>query len=370
LKKINKKMKTQRTESSLSFHKIKTRKQNLEFYKMKEDVCVPVGEEIIADTVLDSDVILSISDEKKEVLYRDSTFSKVIGVLSIVGGIIFFSVLFDMRYQYESQTYENANAPLPKWSTELAFLPSDFEYCYVGTESGNTKPMFVFCWTMEPDSNLITMAMGAPTNPTSYLAIGFSTNGGMYGADIATYSEKFGLEDRFSTSFSRPHHDPSNKNDLTYLGGSFRNGILSFIFSRPLKVCFEHDDTDLDIRMGENYLIWAIGPVSTDINYHSSRGSFTLNLVTPYPQSSSSAHLSFQQLEIRMNNGTSGQPLSLNEYVTETDTYICVGMPFSPLSEPHHIFEVDALVENPNVVHHMILYHCMSALHLKMPPSG
>src|SRR5690606_6595737 len=80
--------------------------------------------------------------------------------------------------------------------------------------------------------------------------------------------------------------DPANKQDATLLTSKYQNGVLSFVFSRPIRVCMGHNDTDFDIKEADTFVIWAYGTVNrNDIQYHGStdRGVVDLNFLTEAP---------------------------------------------------------------------------------------
>ena len=123
----------------------------------------------------------------------------------------------------------------------------------------------------------LTKEAGEADGRGKYVALGV-TEGGMSGADIAVFSPSLGLQDRFSVTQTRPSMDPMGhqvlrrsilltfceeifllpsdpfpSQDLSLLSGTFQDmpggsvGVTSFVFSRPLRACEGHQQTDLDI---------------------------------------------------------------------------------------------------------------------------
>ena len=281
-----------------------------------------------------------------------------------------------------------------KWRGDLSFKRNEFEHCFVDDISDVSH--VVVCWSVEGEE--IRFGVGGKCSHQStsadenddenddddqdpdFLAIGISANGGMYGADIVSFSKKLGIQDRFSSSFSVPLVDDIQNVEMEK--NLFQNGVLSFVFKRNLLACEEEKadpvtgrGSDLDI-LDDGQLtnvIWAIGKVNdNDLGYHGMmRGSMQLDLFSKDKTPGHQIHgekVPSSEVEgdkkVLMNDGN-GDPLELENYVNGTDTYLCLAHRLPKVKSKRHIIEIDAIVESSEYVHHMLLYMCSGE-----PPEG
>ncbi|XP_028998061.1 DBH-like monooxygenase protein 2 homolog [Betta splendens] len=235
----------------------------------------------------------------------------------------------------------------------LPFIPF-LSLCLVSTKgNGDLDPVMPFMVHLDPDS-LVSLKWGfdnvqgimtfqLAVNTTGWVGIGFSPNGGMKGSDLVIGG--YGTDgsyfaDYHATGNSRPLVD--EQQSYTLLSTSETDGQTVLTFQRPLRTC---DDQDVEITAQPVKLIYAYG-TTDDISYHGARrGTREINLLnyTPRTASSSSNYLD----------------VTVNITVPPVQTYYhCKVMSFSNLITKLHIYEVEPMIENRDLVHHMLLHRC------------
>uniref|UniRef100_A0A3B5BBC6 Monooxygenase DBH like 1 n=1 Tax=Stegastes partitus TaxID=144197 RepID=A0A3B5BBC6_9TELE len=181
-------------------------------------------------------------------------------------------------------------------------------------------------------------------NSTGWVGFGLSPNGGMKGSDIVIGGlgpDGSYFTDRHATGKSTPLVD--EQQNYVLLSMSENDGQTIMTFQRTIKAC---DDKDFHITTGPIKLIYAYG--TTDkIEYHMSRrGTKEVNLLNYMPRTvpTSSNYLSAQ-----MDKFT----------VPAVPTYYhCKVLQFPKLNTKHHIYQIEPVIENKDVVHHILLYRC------------
>ena len=134
--------------------------------------------------------------------------SNTFKLLLVCGLVVVALILTGVVYSV-MPSEEGAWEGAPRWTHQLAFRREEFEHCAIDDISD--QPYVVVCWSVEGGDEIrfgiggLMSDLSSGDNPDErFLGLGISANGGMYGADIVTYSRKLGLQDRFSSSFSRP----------------------------------------------------------------------------------------------------------------------------------------------------------------------
>uniref|UniRef100_A0A665TQH7 Monooxygenase, DBH-like 1, like n=1 Tax=Echeneis naucrates TaxID=173247 RepID=A0A665TQH7_ECHNA len=183
-------------------------------------------------------------------------------------------------------------------------------------------------------------------NTTGWVGFGMSPNGGMKGSDIVVGglgpSGSY-FTDRYATGNSMPLMDEQQSYTLLSLTESDGQTIMKF--KRSLQAC---DDKDFHITDRPIKLIYAYG-TTDEIMYHQTRrGTMEVNLLNFMPRSSLPNR---NYISATMNNITIP---NLHTY------YHCKVMKFPKLNTKHHIYQVEPVIENHGIVHHMILYSCPS----------
>jgi len=190
---------------------------------------------------------------------------------------------------------------------------------------------------------------------SSFVGLGV-TEGGMYGADIVTYSMELGLQDRHATGFVTPRIDAEQNGNL--ICGGAENGRMYFRFRRSLVPCDREEDHPIP-RHGMTNFIWASGYVlNGDVTYHgSSRGTMFVNVldddVLP------ATNTSLVNLPVLAHDGSQSVDLAAL-FATRKDVHhrSCTNLP----SHGHkHAWEFSIRNDNPDYVHHMVIYLCASA---------
>jgi hypothetical protein len=130
-------------------------------------------------------------------------------------------------------------------------------------------------WAVDFEREIVSFELTVAT--VGYVAFGFSKDGSMNNADIVFGGVDDGskyLTDRFSVGHSTPGLDIQQ--DYTLDDATESGGTTVVKFHRA----FDTGDVanDVPIRFEETYFIWAIG-ADDDINYHSLRGNFLVNIL-------------------------------------------------------------------------------------------
>ncbi|XP_036406203.1 DBH-like monooxygenase protein 2 homolog [Megalops cyprinoides] len=198
-------------------------------------------------------------------------------------------------------------------------------------------------WGFDETRDEITFELTVKT--TGWVGLGFSPNGGMAGADIviggvspngSTY-----FTDRHAVGQSLPLVDA--RQSYTLLSLAEADGQTTMKFQRSIQSC---DADDFAISTSPIKLIYAFG-LTDEIKYHSSRrGTKEVNLLKYSPRTSSTGGSYF---DITANNFT----------VPSVHTYYhCRIVKLPTLGSKHHVYRIEPVIQNPDLVHHMLLYYC------------
>ncbi|XP_024146154.1 DBH-like monooxygenase protein 2 homolog [Oryzias melastigma] len=197
-------------------------------------------------------------------------------------------------------------------------------------------------WGFDNAQGEITFELAV--NSTGWIGFGLSRSGEMYGADIViggvgpngNYFNDYHAIGEFMPSLDR-------EQSYTLLSMVESDGQTIMTFRRAIQSC---DEEDYHITAKPIKLIYAYG-TSDDIKYHGPRrGTKEVNLLNYMPRTSNS---SAKYLSAKVTNVS----------VPSNKTYYhCKVMKISDLSTKHHIYQIEPDIENPDVVHHMLLYHC------------
>ncbi|XP_036003327.1 DBH-like monooxygenase protein 2 homolog [Fundulus heteroclitus] len=183
-------------------------------------------------------------------------------------------------------------------------------------------------------------------NTTGWVGFGLSPQGGMDDADIVMGG--LGPTGSYFSDYHSPEEGrPLMDEDQSYtlLSMIENDGQTIMTFQRSIKNC---DEKDFQITAQPIKLIYAYG-TSDDIRYHGSlRGTKEVNLLN-HKTRTTPPDAKF--LSVNVNNIT----------VPANKTYYhCKVMKLPELPTKHHIYQVEPEIENHDVVHHMLLYHCPS----------
>ncbi|XP_019727004.1 DBH-like monooxygenase protein 2 homolog isoform X2 [Hippocampus comes] len=185
-------------------------------------------------------------------------------------------------------------------------------------------------------------------NTTGWIGFGLSPNGDMIGADLVMGGvgpDGNYFKDYYSTENSYPIEDQQQSYTLLALNES--DGQTLMTFSRALQTC---DHQDLPITAQPMKLIYAYG-LTDEIGFHAAlAGSKELNLLN-YVTRSTAAKGNY--ISATMENIT----------IPPQDTYYhCRVMKFPTFVTKHHIIQFEPVIENRDLVHHMLLYSCPSSV--------
>ncbi|XP_047429214.1 DBH-like monooxygenase protein 2 homolog [Mugil cephalus] len=181
-------------------------------------------------------------------------------------------------------------------------------------------------------------------NSTGWVSFGLSPSGGMAGSDIVMGGLDSGTSyftDRHATGNSMPKVD--EQQSYTLLSMAEEEGQTIMAFKRPFQTC---DDQDLPITAQPIKLIYAYG-ITDEIGYHGAhRGTKEVNLLN-YEQRTMLTNSDY--ITIKMDNIT---------LPPTTTSYYCKIMTLPRFTTKHHIYMTEPIIENHDVVHHMVLYRC------------
>ncbi|XP_023125529.2 DBH-like monooxygenase protein 2 homolog [Amphiprion ocellaris] len=181
-------------------------------------------------------------------------------------------------------------------------------------------------------------------NSTGWVGFGLSPNGGMKGSDIIIGglgpSGSY-FTDLHATGNSMPLVD--DQQNYALLSMSETDGQTTMTFQRSIKAC---DDKDFHITAQPIKLIYAYG-TTDEINYHGNRrGTKEVNLLNYMPRT---IPTDSNYLIAKVDNFT----------VPSTLTYYhCKIMKFPKLNTKIHIYQIEPVIENHDLIHHMLLYKC------------
>ncbi|KAK3516685.1 hypothetical protein QTP70_022190 [Hemibagrus guttatus] len=226
---------------------------------------------------------------------------------------------------------------------------------FLGRTSGaDVDPTLPFSEHLDSNHNVLlrwgfdlvkdTITFKVTVNTTGWVGFGFSPNGGMAGSDIVIGGVGPGgiyFSDRNAAGNFMPALD--KKQDSKVLSLTEANGQTVMKFQRSIKACDENDFpiTDMPIK-----LIYAYGPTD-DISYHQSRrGTKEVNLLNYMPRTSVSDSKYF---EVTVTNFTIPP---INTY------YLCKVMRLPEFDRKYHIYRIEPVIQNLDLVHHILLYRC------------
>ncbi len=209
---------------------------------------------------------------------------------------------------------------------------------------------FHIFWT--PSEDLIRFELQVQT--LGYVAIGFSPNGGMKGADIALawvddQNGKVHLSDMKAFGNSMPQLDSSQ--DLDLLGGYQNDSHTVITFQRPWSSCDQ--EMDFELNGDTTRLIWSYSD-SDFLTYHgpNSRGTRSV-----YLQELPQIHLkTSQDPDLKIWDLTSQVELPNDDHTH----YWCRIFKAPFIDRKHHMVKLEPLIQpgNEAYVHHMVLYEC------------
>ncbi|KAM7395407.1 hypothetical protein PAMA_006932 [Pampus argenteus] len=181
-------------------------------------------------------------------------------------------------------------------------------------------------------------------NTTGWVGFGLSPNGGMAGSDIVIgglgpNGQYF--TDSHATGNSMPVADKQQSYTLQSLTESDGQTIMTF--RRSLQTC---DEQDFHITAKPIKLIYAYG-TTDEIKYHRARrGTKEVNLLNYMPRT---ILPNLKYISAKVENVT----------IPPIHTYYhCKVMKFPNLSKKHHIYQIEPVIDHPDLVHHMLLYSC------------
>ncbi|KAI9347717.1 PHM/PNGase F domain-containing protein [Obelidium mucronatum] len=226
-------------------------------------------------------------------------------------------------------------------------------------------PTFALHWTANSSVIVFGVDVDIPSNSNSWVGLGVSQMGGMFGADLwillkNSTTGKYYIQDSFASSTLTPVADVQQDAFLlTAPPASATNTV--FTFMRPIKTC---DAADYEIVEGvAHHIVYAWGQSTTAFGYHgpTDRGNTVLTLLSASLNSTAGVQKekaqkavhklqlssSLQSLEIRFPNVT---------VPSQMTSYLCVHFEV-PSDQKYHVVEFEGIVTT-SVVHHMIMYGC------------
>ncbi|XP_050995491.1 DBH-like monooxygenase protein 2 homolog [Labeo rohita] len=215
-------------------------------------------------------------------------------------------------------------------------------------------PLLPFSEHLDPEHNVRlkwgfdeiqgTILFELTVNTSGWVGFGFSPKGGMTGADMViggvgpkgTY-----FTDRHAVGNSIPVIDQKQNYILLSLNES--NGRTVMKFQRSIEACDENDLTITDLPMK---LIYAYGQTD-DIMYHSNRrGTKEVNLLKYMPRVNPPNSKYF---DMTMVNFT---------IPTNQTHYHCKIMKAPKFDLKQHIYRIEPVITNFDLVHHLLMYRC------------
>uniref|UniRef100_A0A8C2DCP4 Monooxygenase, DBH-like 1, like n=1 Tax=Cyprinus carpio TaxID=7962 RepID=A0A8C2DCP4_CYPCA len=181
-------------------------------------------------------------------------------------------------------------------------------------------------------------------NTSGWVGFGFSPKGGMTGADIViggVRPEGRYFTDRHAGGNSMPVVDQQQNYKLLSLTESDGKTVMKF--QRSIEAC---DENDLPITKLPMKLIYAYGQTD-DITYHSSRrGTKELNLLKYMPR-------------VNPPNSKYFDMTMVNFTVPANQThYHCKILRAPTFDRKQHIYRIEPVITNFDLVHHLLLYRC------------
>ncbi|KAK5903563.1 hypothetical protein CgunFtcFv8_007333 [Champsocephalus gunnari] len=205
------------------------------------------------------------------------------------------------------------------------------------------KHMVCLMWGFDNLKGNITFKL--EVNTTGWVGFGFNLNGGMKGADMVMGGvgpDGSYFTDRHALGRFEPLVD--EQQSYTLLSMNEKDGQTIMSFRRSIQSC---DKEDFQITAQPIKLIYAYG-LTDEIKYHrDNRGTKEVNLLEYMPRTTST-NLNF--LSATMNN------ITVPAYRTY---YYCKYMKLN-LTTKHHIYMIEPVIEQIDIVYHMLLYRCPS----------
>ncbi|XP_053098000.1 DBH-like monooxygenase protein 2 homolog [Pangasianodon hypophthalmus] len=226
---------------------------------------------------------------------------------------------------------------------------------FLGQTSGaDVDPTLPFSEYLDSNTNVLlrwgfdvvrdTITFEVTVNTTGWVGFGFSPNGGMAGSDIVIGGVGPGgiyFTDRNAAGNFMPALD--QKQDYKVLSLTEANGQTVMKFQRSIKAC---DENDFSITEMPVKLIYAYGNTD-DIGYHKTlRGTKEVNLLSYMPRTSIPDSKYF---DLTMTNFT---------IPALTTYYHCKIMSLPAFDTKHHIYRIEPVIQNKDIVHHLLLYRC------------
>ncbi|TRY86917.1 hypothetical protein DNTS_002195 [Danionella cerebrum] len=219
---------------------------------------------------------------------------------------------------------------------------------------GEQDPLLPFSEPLDPQLNVRlrwgfdeiqqSLLMELTVNSSGWIALGFSPKGGMSGADLVIGGVSATgnyFKDYHAVGNSMPVLDQKQNYKLLSLSES--DGKTVMRFQRSIDSC---DENDLPITNLPMKLIYAYGQTD-DITYHgSTRGTKELNLLKYMPR-------------VNLPNSTYFDLTVVNFTVPALQTYYhCKIMKSPTFARKQHIYRIEPLIRNIDLVHHLLLYRC------------
>ncbi|XP_063758892.1 DBH-like monooxygenase protein 2 homolog isoform X2 [Eleginops maclovinus] len=203
--------------------------------------------------------------------------------------------------------------------------------------------MVCLMWGFDNPKGNITFKL--EVNTTGWVGFGFTPYGGMKGADmvIGGVGPKGSyFTDRHALGKFMPLVD--DQQSYTLLSMNEKDGQTILTFRRSIQSC---DDEDFPITAQPIKLIYAYG-LTDEIKYHGgNRGTKEVNLLEYMPRMPST---NLNYLSALMDNIT---------LPDDHTYYYCKYMKLN-LTTKHHIYMIEPVIEQIDIVHHMLLYRCPS----------
>uniref|UniRef100_A0A673HZ16 DBH-like monooxygenase protein 2 homolog n=1 Tax=Sinocyclocheilus rhinocerous TaxID=307959 RepID=A0A673HZ16_9TELE len=189
-----------------------------------------------------------------------------------------------------------------------------------------------------------TILFELTVNTSGWVGFGFSPKGGMTGADIVIGGvgpKGSYFTDRHAGGNSMPVIDQKQNYKLLSLNESDGKTVMKF--QRSIEACDENDLTITNLPMK---LIYAYGQTD-EIMYHSTRrGTKQLNLLKYMPR-------------VNPPNSKYFDMTMINFTVPANQThYHCKIMKAPTFDRKQHIYRIEPVITNFDLVHHLLLYRC------------
>ncbi|XP_060771592.1 DBH-like monooxygenase protein 2 homolog [Neoarius graeffei] len=226
---------------------------------------------------------------------------------------------------------------------------------FLGQTSGaDVDPTLPFMEYLDSNSNFLlrwgfdtvkdTITFEVTVNTMGWVGFGFSPNGGMAGSDIVIGGvgpSGIYFTDRNAAGNFMPALD--QKQDYKVLSLTEANGQTVMKFQRSIKSCDENDFPITEIPVK---LIYAYGKTD-DIGYHNTlRGTKEVNLLNYMPRTSIPDSKYF---DLTMTNFTIPPVITY---------YQCKVMRLPAFDKTYHVYRIEPVIQNQDLVHHLLLYRC------------